>query len=170
MLPDPMPVLHESPRFLLCKYKENVVVKPLHAEEAEYEILTTLLAGPDCAVQQIGRIIPFDDNSTKEEKRPIVQSIRKVVKKLHSTGTIHGSIQPSHLLLCSDGQVRPCGFSIATSQSMRHADVEKLAGPTRYSSPPHHGLYILKPATKHDDLYATGITIWEFWTGRISVR
>lgn len=156
----------------------------------EREIKMMLLAG-DCSIQPLGRIfsdgkimgflMPYersvvppssdplhvplvDETLSRTDRIDIINQLSTLVSRLHEKGIIHGDIKPANLLLCSDGKLKLCDFAEAKLEG------EIVSGPRedsiRYMSP-FSMRNFLTPKTKAEDLYATGISIWQIYTGRI---
>lgn len=155
----------------LSVWRQSQVLK---GDTGLYEVNMMLLAG-DCAVspralvQVDGRIYGF--LMTKESPLTSAQAsnaraseMYRQVNNLHNRRIVHGDIKLSNFLLCSDGRIRLCDFD----GSALNTDPE---GPSAFSvrwlSPYRARLHTLEPMDKDDDLFALGVTIWEFYTGRM---
>ncbi|KAG8700710.1 hypothetical protein FRC09_005803 [Ceratobasidium sp. 395] len=159
------------------------------AQVLEKELDMMILAG-DCSVKPLGRVFKdgkltglvlslerpitvssncgstflLPSETSKRERLNRIDELCSLVDRLHAKSLIHGDIKPSNLLRCSDGSLRFCDFAeafvVCQSASPR-------ATTTQYSSP-----FMLKGwprpvITQTEDLYATGISIWEIYTGRV---
>jgi len=152
------------------------------------ELKMMILAG-DCAVAPLGRVVhegalcgivmrrgtslvppstdpyhvPIIDSAlSKDARRNAITQLCTLVTQLHEKGIIHGDIKPSNLLLCSDGRIRLCDFACSCLET--EAQVPRAVS-TRYLSP--FQVKNTPRLSKEDDLYATGVSIWEIYTGRI---
>ena len=101
---------------------------------------------------------------SRSDRLSIINQLRILVSRLHEKGIIHGDIKPSNLLLCSDGELRFCDFAEAAMEC--DEDIPR-AMTLQYSSPFTCRTITLVPLTKAEDLYATGISMLEIYTGRI---
>ncbi|KAJ7213268.1 kinase-like domain-containing protein [Mycena rebaudengoi] len=136
------------------------------------------LAG-DCCVPIVGRAFrgsnvvgfctpiesPIDTSqiATKEERIRIIYQLRDVVAKLHSKNIVHGDISPANLLMRSDGQLHLCDFDDASIEGDGHV----TTGMTFPYCSPFRIQNMEAPKRLTDDLYATGLLIWEIYTGRL---
>ena len=166
--------------------------EPSRVRALKQEISMMLMAGEDCSLQPVGRVflrgvpcgfivplgvaitheLPFYfSNKDKLQASPTLPSpkekidaLTQLVSRLHTKGVIHGDIKPSNLLFCKEtSRILFCDFGSAAleNSSQRH-----ISSTTQYISPfhsaPENAFSSLRRA---DDLYATGITIWEISAG-----
>lgn len=159
------------------------------------EICMMILAGEDCTPQPVGRIFDngflcgyiqplgttitrklpeIGDFSNKEKilapshllpsRKEEIDTLAELVDRLHSKGIIHGDIKPSNLISTKDTfRLLFCDFGSAElegSEGAHISDTVQYISPFR-ASPANR----VSPTTKADDLYATGITMWELHTG-----
>ncbi|KAG8695751.1 hypothetical protein FRC08_007571 [Ceratobasidium sp. 394] len=169
--------------------KYFVKLVPGRAEILEKELRMMLLAG-DCSVTPLGRVFengqlcgfltPYEKPVTvplgpyethivspelsRSERLRLIDDLCSLLSRLHARGLIHGDVKPSNLLRCSAGDLRFCDFAEA---SVEGDGATPNAFTVRYASPfllrSHH----VKPLTRAEDLYSTGISIWEIYTGHI---
>ncbi|KAJ7578579.1 kinase-like domain-containing protein [Mycena floridula] len=170
-------------KFLKIKLRNSEAV-------ARQELKFMLLAG-DCSVQPVGRV--FDNGKlhgtimnfettlvpdfadlfklslvspefSLEKRLDIIYQLIPLITKLHGKGIAHGDIKTSNLLLNSAGKLLLCDFSESVVDSDENNVAKVLT--TRYASR-HQLSSETHRVTKTEDLYATGVTIWELYTGRI---
>ena len=153
----------------------------------EREVSMMLLAG-DCAVQPVGRvylrgtlcgiIMPLgiaisQDVSFMNLPQPpvgsipppehLIKELTQLVFSLHAKGIIHSDIKPSNLILDkTSSRLLLCDFGCA---ALEGRDGGQLGCTMQYVSP-FRTLMPDAPLAKADDLYATGITMWQLYTGR----
>lgn len=146
-----------------------------------------LFAGADCSVQPLGRIFNSDykiigfimpleralapsggymniefiprPKLSREQKKAVIFKLCQLMKILHAKGIVHGDVKPQNLLLCSDGEVRLCDWANASTEG--EAKIPQAVS-EHYLSPRRCALFF-EPITMADDLYATGVSIWEIW-------
>jgi serine/threonine protein kinase len=156
----------------------------------ERELKMMLLAG-DCSVTPLGRVfnkgqiegilMPYETSIvppsselshiprvssklSRSDRLGIIEQLCVLVSQLHENGVIHGDIKPSNLLLCSDGKLRLCDFADAAVKGENYIP---RAGTLQYTTPSRCRTIPVRPLSINDDLYATGISIWEIYTGCI---
>ncbi|KAG8694900.1 hypothetical protein FRC09_009525, partial [Ceratobasidium sp. 395] len=173
--------------FVKCLWHNPDLLDSARVLEKELDMM---ILADDCSVKPLGRVFKDDkltglvlslehpitvssdcgspnllpSEMSKRERLNLIDELCSLVDRLHAKNLIHGDTKPSNLLRCSDGSLRFCDFAeafvVGQSASPR-------ASTTQYSSP-----FMLKgwpqPAiTQAEDLYATGISIWEIYTGRV---
>ena len=100
---------------------------------------------------------------TRAERLTVIEQLCDLIANLHSKGILHGDIKPSNLLRCADGTLRLFDFAEAmleSNASPPRCSTTSFQSPSRYNTSPP------PPLSRKDDLYATGITIWEIYTAR----
>src|ERR1700722_19676809 len=171
-------------KYVVKVYDDNV-------SAVRRELRMMILAG-DCSVTPLGRlfneeklcgiVMPYetslvppstdplhvpipDPTLSKDTRLKMINQLCALVSRLHSEkGILHGDIKPSNLLMCSDGELRLCDFGCAFLES--EAEVPRALS-TRYTSPYLCRMIPLAPLSRAEDLYATGVSIWEIYTGLI---
>ena len=156
-------------------------------QSLEREFSMMLLAG-DCAVQPIGQVhlrgtlcgvimplgiaISQDVSFVNLPQPPVgsipppehlIKELTQLVFSLHAIGIIHSDIKPSNLILDkTSSRLLLCDFGCAALESKNGG---QLGCTTQYVSPFRRIMWDA-PLAKADDLYATGITMWQLYTGR----
>ncbi|KAF8825461.1 hypothetical protein HHX47_DHR6000036 [Lentinula edodes] len=100
---------------------------------------------------------------SKEQKREIIDKLCRLIERLQAKQIIHGDVKPSNLLLCSDGQVRLCDWALASVNGdnfVAYAVSDHYASCRRCCLPQ-------EPLALEEDLYATGVSIWEIWMEKV---
>ena len=167
--------------------------EPFLVPDLKQEIFMMLMAGEDCSFQPVGRVflkgvqcgfivplgvtvtreLPFYfHNKDKLQASPLpspkeqVDALTQLVSRLHTKGVIHGDIKPSNLLFCKEtSRILFCDFG---SASLENSSQPHKSCTVQYSSPFRSALEnASSPLRRADDLYATGITIWEISAGRV---
>lgn len=148
-----------------------------------HELVIMILAG-DCSVQPVGRVFdgarvcgiitPLEmpvvrriafyhmlfNWMTLPPVPQIAQGSMQLITRLHAKGIVHGDIKPENLLFCRrDGKFRLCGFSAAMVLEQGHPPVR--CTPAYASAYRLHSMN--SPLTTLDDLYATGISVWQLY-------
>lgn len=94
----------------------------------------------------------------------MITQLISLVDELQKTEVIHGDINPTNMLLCSDGKIRLCDFQ----SSFPVGTGRLMAFTIQYLSPTRNRAHLsgeFPPLSFADDLYATGVSIWEIYTG-----
>jgi serine/threonine protein kinase len=187
----PFQYLYLAGRRFLAKFQDKYVFKFFDdGRAAEKELRMMILAG-DCSVTPLGRIfldgklsgiiMPYETpiippspdlpymhlappSFSHSDKLRLINQLRTLVSRLHEKGIIHGDIKPSNLLLCSDEDMRFCDFGDAAVDG--EGEIPRAMS-VRYSSPFMCKIIPVVSLTKAEDLYATGISMWEIYTGHI---
>ncbi|KAJ3875489.1 kinase-like domain-containing protein [Lentinula edodes] len=165
---------------------EPLLIRP----KVGHELRMMLIAGSD-SVRLIGRlfdntkqkligfIMPYEQalapgvniggelgeraKFSKEQKREIIDKLCRLIERLQARRIIHGDVKPSNLLLCSDGQVRLCDWALASVNGdnfIAYAVSDHYASCRRCCLPQ-------EPLALEEDLYATGVSIWEIWMEKV---
>ncbi|KAJ7113257.1 kinase-like domain-containing protein [Mycena crocata] len=159
---------------------KGVVVKHFTGNRDDDErVFSTMRLAGDCCVSIIGRVfyngspygicMPFEKAidsatfTTKEERIRRIYELRDLIAELHAKHIVHGDLKPQNLLLCSDGRLRLCDFDNAALESDNHIATEFTLP---YCSPFRMRGHTDVPMTRAEDTYASGLTIWELYTGR----
>ncbi|KAK6542627.1 hypothetical protein TWF694_006570 [Orbilia ellipsospora] len=110
-----------------------------------------------------------------DDKKEVRDQMIKAVEVLHNEkNMIHGDIKPANFLKCSDGRIVLFDFESARLMDEDHhawmdGDGQRTSG--YYSSECLNrcpGSYNISP-TKFDDQYALAFSVWELYTGKISL-
>lgn len=158
----------------------------------EREFSMMLLAG-DCAVQPVGRVNlrgtlcgiimplgiaisqdphPFMNLPPPPPPPPgtipppehLIKELTQLVSSLHGKGIIHSDIKASNLILDkTTSRLLLCDFGCAALEGREGG---MLGSTSQYVSPFRMVMW-KAPLAKADDLYATGITIWQLYTGHV---
>ena len=180
VIPDLGEVLAESAQGLVQKYKDNLVVKLRDEPQQVQRELKMMAAAGDLSVTVVGYVYtgppknlegfvmpllcPIDALSmTIQEKLDIYRQMRSAIETLHLRGIIHGDVNLSNMLLDERKCLKLCDFGISSFASEIYFP---SAFTVRYCSQ-----YRLREGTppklvEEEDIYALGITLWEFMTGR----
>jgi serine/threonine protein kinase len=98
---------------------------------------------------------------------PWIEQLCAVLDYAHTEAQIaHRDLKPRNVMIGRDGRVKVADFGMASglSESLSHISVRSDAsGTPPYMSPQQ---VMGQPATRFDDLYALGATIYELLTGR----
>mgnify|MGYP000125403064 CR=1 FL=1 len=107
------------------------------------------------------------------ERRPALpdflaaaSTLTEALGRLHRAGVIHRDIKPANLHLGEDGQWRILDLGVALSgrepEALRdlHAGTPSYINPEQWAEPP-------RPADAGSDLYALGVTLYQWLTGRL---
>jgi serine/threonine protein kinase len=164
--------------------------EPSRVRALKQEIFMTLIAGESCSLQPVGRVflrgvlcgfiiplgVPIERqlpalfrNKDKLQGSPTllpppkeqIDALTQLVSRLHTRGVMHGDIKPSNLIFCKEtSRILFCDFG---SAALENSPQSYMKYTLQYISPFRPRNYI--PLKKADDLYATGITIWEISAG-----
>jgi len=94
----------------------------------------------------------------------IVERILSGLNTVHSRGILHRDIKPPNILLSSEGVPKLADFGLAKGEGLSNVTSENLPlGTLRYLAPE---AFEGRPATIAQDLYATGLVLYELVVGR----
>jgi serine/threonine protein kinase len=184
--------VHLSARRFIAIFQDKYAIKFFDdgVEVLAKELRMMILAG-DCSVTPLGRVfrdgkicgilMPYEQpvvpslpdllytprvspSFSRDDKLNIINQLCTLVSRLHDKGIVHGDVKPSNLLLCSNGELRFCDFGEANMQAEK---VPPHAISVRYASPFMCRTIPIFPLSEAEDRYATGMSIWEIFTGRI---
>ena len=168
------------------KGDEELEQDRVHSLEREFSMM--VLAG-NCAVQPVGQVhlrgtlcgiimslgiaisqevspfmnVPQPPVGSIPSPEHLIQELTQLISSLHGKGIIHSDIKPSNLILDeTSSRLLLCDFGCAALESRNGG---QLGCTTEYVSP-FRTLMRDAPLAKADDLYATGITMWQLYTGR----
>ncbi|KAK0220998.1 kinase-like domain-containing protein [Armillaria nabsnona] len=191
----PYDVIHSSGAGFVAIVQGKYAIKTFYepGEAMENELRMMLLAG-DCSVAVVGRlysnaevvgfitqyescVAPAPEvfknprirvELSAERKLEIIWQLCDLIDRLHKRGILHGDIKPPNLVMCSDGSLRLCDFGSAMLEAdpvLSHSSTLNYSSPSSCNVPPPP--LPLPPYSKTDDLYATGMTVWEIYTGEM---
>jgi serine/threonine protein kinase len=101
---------------------------------------------------------------SKKERLDIIRRLPALVRRLHSRNVVHGDIKPSNMLIRPDGDICLCDFANASHTSEKAPATPELS--VHYVSAKRFRDYSAS-ATKEQDIYAMGISIWELYVGHV---
>jgi serine/threonine protein kinase len=156
----PFQCLYLAARRFLGKFQDKYIFKFFDngSEMVEKELRMMILAG-DCSVTPLSQIFkgrelygiimlyetpmtpPSPDgpymhlappNFSRSDKLRFINQLQTLVSQLHEKRIIHGDIEPSNLLLCSNEEMRFCDFGDAAADG--EGDIPRVMS-VRYSSP-----------------------------------
>lgn len=159
------------------RYEDGMVQKHYHVvSELLYGVcLTDFLKG--CTTDNQGNEIAFAIEMQKIYKSNTVEFAKKIVKSvlsglmaLHDAGYIHRDIDPSNIMLTSDGHVKLIDFGIARKFNSLSLDdslmKENLVGKPKYAAPELLSGNLDKQ-NETTDLYAVGILLYQLLCGKL---
>ncbi|QDT09318.1 serine/threonine-protein kinase [Planctomycetes bacterium K23_9] len=85
----------------------------------------------------------------------------------HARGILHGDLKPSNVLIRNDGEPALLDFNLA--QSLNHNLSRVVGGTLPYMAPESYRSFLLQEseAVKESDIYALGVMMFQFVTGRL---
>ncbi|MEO8280524.1 MAG: bifunctional protein-serine/threonine kinase/phosphatase [Ideonella sp.] len=94
-------------------------------------------------------------------------AVAKALGRLHRLGVIHRDIKPGNLHLGDDGQWRVLDLGAAISGNEPKSLRTLHAGTPSYMNPEQWSRELHVPADARSDLYALGVTLYQWLTGRL---
>lgn len=156
---------HEA--WLGARISEREALGFLHVVEPEepsfFYTLSDWLAG-----QTLGHMLAQGQRFTVHEIVAGVTTLVRALGRLHQHGVIHRDIKPDNLHQGNDGQWRILDLGVALSgkepESLRvlHAGTPSYMNPEQWGDDP-----VLSRATFQSDLYALGVSLYVWLTGRL---
>lgn len=156
---------HEA--WLGARISEREALGFLHVVEPEeptfFYTLSDWLDG-----QTLGHMLAQGQRFTVHEIVAGVTTLVRALGRLHQHGVIHRDIKPDNLHLGNDGQWRILDLGVALSgkepESLRvlHAGTPSYMNPEQWGDDP-----VLSRATFQSDLYALGVSLYVWLTGRL---
>jgi len=108
----------------------------------------------------------FQRGQVENEFRRIASDVSQGLAAIHREGLVHGDLKPGNVML-TDERAVILDFGLAQERSRnmtRSPDAHLDGGTPNYMSPERLSC---GDASREDDLYALGLTLWEMWTGRV---
>jgi serine/threonine protein phosphatase PrpC len=102
-----------------------------------------------------------------EQIVPAGIAIAKALGRLHRQGVVHRDIKPGNLHLGDDGQWRVLDLGVAVSGNESAAERSLHAGTPSYMNPEQWQEGAGSSATPQSDLYALGVTLYQWLTGHL---
>lgn len=102
---------------------------------------------------------------TRIDKLDIFHQIRQIIPRLHQRQIVHGDIKLSNMLLDSGNTLKLCDFG--TSACMQETKYPTAIS-VRWCSPYRLDPFApRRPLIANEDIYASGLTVWELFVGEI---
>lgn len=109
-----------------------------------------------------------DGGHTLEDFLTLAEGAAAALAQVHDAHLLHRDIKPCNLVQGADGVVRLTGFSlsIGLGQGYGASDSDSICGTLAYMSP-EQARRVERQADERSDLYALGMTFYEWLTGQL---
>ena len=108
----------------------------------------------------------LDSDTTREERRAVMDQLLDTVGYLHSLGIVHRDLKPSNIMITRNGkQVKLIDFGLADTDA--HAVLKQPAGTERYMAPEQASSAV---ADVRNDIYSLGVIMRQMDLGRVYNR
>ena len=162
--------------------EKNVIgetIKRYHvvSELLEGVVLDDLIQGK--TTDQNGRLIPFAEklyldyqNNPFKFAISVIQNILSGIMALHDAGYIHRDIDPTNIMITTNGQIKLIDFGIAKALNSLGTHDKALTSSGMFIGKPWYAapelvLGDIKHQNKTTDIYAIGILFYQLYVGKL---
>lgn len=159
---------------------------PNGTKTVRYHVVSELLIGVSLSdllngvvTDQNGKVIPFAEELYKLHNTSPVEFAVKVMKRvlagllaLHDAGYIHRDLDPSNIMITTDGKIKIIDFGISKKVDGLKTHDRNLTTAGQFMGKPQYAapeliLGDLKNQNKPTDIYAAGILFFQLLTGHL---
>lgn len=188
-------VVEKARREAAMKFKHDNLVEMLGFVETEektflgevryhYHVVSELLVGVSLdnllsgkLTDQHGNYVPYAEKIFKESKQnpelfaiEMVKSVLSGLMFMHDNGFIHRDIDPTNIMITSDGRIKLIDFGIAKKMSLLTTNDKSMTQSGQFIGKPDYAapelvLGSLKEQNQTTDIYAMGILLFQCITG-----